>query len=64
MQKSTYVPGRVIDGALLQGDDTGSQTNTLCSGFVAKPSQEGFVTFFHWYLCRNRYKVVSSMKML
>ena len=33
----------------------GIQLNTLCSGFV---------TFFHWYLCRNRYNVVSSLKML
>ena len=30
-----------------------------------KPSHRGLLeTFFHWYLCNHRYKVVSSMKML
>ena len=42
----------------------GTQSNTLCSGFLPKPSHEGYGNFFpHWYLCRNRYRV-SSLKML
>ena len=43
---------------LSKGEDTGSQSNTLCSGFVPKMSfQDNFGIFFHWYLCRNRYIV-------
>ena len=36
----------------------GTQSNSLCSGFGTKNLSWGvFDSFFHWYLCRNRYKM-------